>query len=85
MVNLELSPAERKLIAIRRRIHPHIYKLKYLGTAMVLFGAAGPMMILMKMFANTLSINVIVFMSIVLGPIFYIIGYVYDNGYVRAP
>ncbi|TAK13263.1 MAG: hypothetical protein EPO32_05935 [Anaerolineae bacterium] len=85
MVNLELSPAERKLVAIRRKIHPHIYKLKYLGAAMVIFGAAGPMMILMKMFENTLSINMFVFMCIVMGPIVFIIGYVYDNGYVRAP
>ncbi|MBI3158816.1 MAG: hypothetical protein HYZ26_04375 [Chloroflexi bacterium] len=85
MYDIEFSDLERRFLTFRRVIHPHLYKLKYIGASMVIFAAAGPMLILMRMFTNTLTLNVVIFMCMVLGPIIYIIGYVYDNGYVRAP
>jgi hypothetical protein len=85
MYDIELSDFERRFLAFRRVIHPHLYKLKYVGAALVVFAAAGPMLILMRLFENSFALSLAVYLSLVFGPLLYIIGYIYDNGYVRAP
>ncbi len=85
MYDIELSPLERKFLTFRRWIHPHLYRLKFIGKVMSIFAVLGPLLIVIHVLPNTMFINVVVYLSLLIGPIFYLIGRAYDSGFVRAP
>ncbi len=85
MYDIELSPLERKFLTLRRWIHPHLYRLKFIGKVMTLFGVLGPLLIVIHMLPSTMFINLAVYLCLLLGPICYLIGRAFDSGFVRAP
>lgn len=85
MYDIELSPIERKFLAFRRWVHPHLYRLKHLGAGMGIFGVLGPFLIVIHVLPSTMTLNVLSYLCLLIGPIFYLIGRAFDSGFIRAP
>ena len=61
------------------KIRPHLHKLRQVGVALMLSGLAIPMLIMIKILGSSFLANFLAFFLMLLGPILYLIGMVFDN------
>jgi hypothetical protein len=60
-------------------IRPHLHKLCQVGVALMVSGLAVPMLIILKLLESTFFANILAFVLMLLGPILYLVGMVFDN------
>ena len=64
---------------IPSKIRPHLHKLRHVGVALMVSGLAIPMLIILKILESTFFANFLSFTLMLLGPILYLVGMVFDN------
>jgi predicted membrane channel-forming protein YqfA (hemolysin III family) len=60
-------------------LHRHAHKLRRLGVILLLAGISLPWLILIKLLKSSFFLNILAYSLILLGPILYLIGMVFDN------
>lgn len=60
-------------------VRRHLHKLRRVGLVLMVSGMAVPMLILVKALKSTVLANVFAFGAILLGPILYLVGMVFDT------
>jgi hypothetical protein len=61
------------------KIRPHLHKLRHVGSVLIVSGLAIPIFIILKILESTLFANILAFVLMLLGPILYLVGMVFDN------
>jgi hypothetical protein len=64
---------------IPSKVLPHLHKLRQMGVALMVSGLAIPMLIILKILESTFFANILAFVLVLLGPILYLVGMVFDN------
>jgi hypothetical protein len=57
----------------------HMYKLRPIGTGLLLFGAVGPFLMVIKVFPSSFGFNTIAYASMFLGGVLFMVGLIFDN------
>jgi predicted membrane channel-forming protein YqfA (hemolysin III family) len=61
------------------KLIPYLHRLRLVGTVLMACGLAMPMLILIHLLKSTYLLDILAFVLILLGPILYLIGMVFDN------
>ena len=64
---------------IQAKFGRHLYRLKGLGTVMLLLGVISPFLMVIKVLESTFFLSFISWGMTILGMMFWIIGFVWDN------
>ena len=56
-----------------------MHKLRSMGTSLLLFGAIGPFLMVIKIIPSTMAFNFLTYGSMFIGGVIYFIGLIYDN------
>lgn len=56
-----------------------MHKLRALGTSLLMLGAVGPFLMVIKIIPSTFAFNVVTYVCMFLGGVFYLIGLIFDN------
>jgi hypothetical protein len=64
---------------IPSKIRPYLNKLRQVGVVLMVSGLAIPMLILLKILGSSFFVNFLAFFLMLLGPILYLVGMVFDN------
>ena len=57
----------------------HFHKLRSIGTGLLIFGALGPFLIVIKVIPSTFGFNAITYVSMFLGGVLFLVGLIFDN------
>jgi hypothetical protein len=57
----------------------HMYKLRPIGTGLLLFGAVGPFLMVIKAIPSSFVFNAITYVSMFLGGVAFLVGLIFDN------
>ena len=60
-------------------LHRHAHRLRQAGVVMVIAGISLPWLILLKLVKSSFLTNILAFALILLGPIAFLVGMVFDN------
>ena len=67
------------------KIRRYMHLLRPVGVVFLLTGIVIPMLILVKVLASTYFVNFLAFGLLLLGPVLYLVGMVFDSFVDRAP
>jgi hypothetical protein len=57
----------------------HMHKLRSIGTSLLLLGAGGPFLMVIKVIPSTFAFNAFTYACMFLGGVLYLVGLIYDN------